>query len=101
MASVDLPGTVRDLMWVVRPAETHLSQSSTPGGSSALVRDDDKVLVTHAVLFPAENVIKVVAAVGAAGIVAAKATPHVKNRFNDLKPKLNRKSEDTVEATAQ
>ncbi|MBL3670569.1 hypothetical protein JL475_32280 [Streptomyces sp. M2CJ-2] len=46
-----------------------------------------------------------VAAVGAAGIavgiVAAKATPHVKNRFNDLKSKLNRKSEDTVEATAQ
>lgn len=105
MASVDLPGTVRDLMWVVRPAETHLSQSSTPGGSSALVRDDDKTLVTHAVLFPAENVIKVVAAVGAAGIavgvVAAKATPHVKNRFNDLKSKLNRKSEDTVEATAR
>jgi hypothetical protein len=51
------------------------------------VRDDGKALVTHAVLFPAENVIKVVAAVGAAGIVAAKATPHVKNRFNDLKSK--------------
>jgi hypothetical protein len=46
-------------------------------------------------------VIKVVAAVGAAGIVAAKATPHVKKRFNDLKSKLNRKSEDTVEVTAQ
>lgn len=42
-----------------------------------------------------------VAAVGAAVIVAAKATPHVKKRFNDLKSKLNRKSEDTVEATAQ
>ncbi|MGW6735905.1 hypothetical protein [Streptomyces sp. NPDC055013] len=42
-----------------------------------------------------------VAAVAAPGIVAAQATPHVKNRFNDLKPKLNRKSEDTVEATAQ
>lgn len=50
---------------------------------------------------PAENVIKVVAAVGAVRIVAAKATPHVKNRFNDLKSKLNLKSEDTVEAATQ
>ncbi|MET8538148.1 hypothetical protein ABZV67_42195 [Streptomyces sp. NPDC005065] len=106
MASDDLPGMVRDLMWVVRPSETHLSQSSTPGGSSALARDDDNALVTQAVLFPAENVIKVVAAAGVTvgivvGIVAVKATPHVKNRFNDLKSKLNRKPEDTVEAAAQ
>ncbi|MFE7271683.1 hypothetical protein [Streptomyces sp. NPDC057623] len=40
-----------------------------------------------------------VAAVGATGIVAAKATPHVKKRLNNLKLKLNRTSEDTVEAT--
>ncbi|AZS75686.1 hypothetical protein DDE74_36595 [Streptomyces lydicus] len=106
MASVDLSGMVRNLMWVARPPETHLSKSSTPGGSSALARDDDNALVTHAVLFPAEDVIKVAAAVGitvgiGVGIAAAKATPHVKNRFNDLKSKLNRKSEDAVEAAAQ
>ncbi|MFI7610684.1 hypothetical protein ACIBP6_05525 [Nonomuraea terrae] len=106
MASDDLAGTNRKLMWVEYPARTHLSESSTPGGSSALVRDDDNALVTQAVLFPADYVIKAVAAVGVAvgvamGIVAVKGTPHVKNRFNDLKSKLNRKSADTIEAPAQ
>lgn len=97
-------------MWVERPAETHLSQSSTPGGSSSLARDDDNALVTHAVLFPAEDtaedIIKLVAATAVTvgivvGGIAVKAAPLVKNRFNDLKAKLNRKSEDTVEAAVQ
>ncbi|WP_331755813.1 hypothetical protein [Streptomyces sp. NBC_01643] len=99
---------IRDLMWVERPAETHLSQSSTPGGSSSLARDDDNALVTHAVLFPAEDIIKLVAATAATaaavgivvGAAAVKAAPRVKNRFNDLKSKLNRKSQDTVQEAA-
>ncbi|MED7929238.1 hypothetical protein SMD20_33685 [Nonomuraea sp. LP-02] len=119
MASGDLPGMIWELMLVARPIETHLSQSSIPGGSSPLVRrDDDNGLITQAVLFPADNVIKEVAAASVTvgviagitvgviagitvGIVALKATPHVKHRFTDLKSKLNRKSEDTVEAATQ
>ncbi|MGW5155137.1 hypothetical protein ACWEPN_06605 [Nonomuraea wenchangensis] len=111
MASGDLPGMIWELMLVARPIETHLSQSSIPGGSSPLVRrDDDNGLITQAVLFPADNVIKKVAAASVTvgvivgitvGIVALKATPHVKHRFTDLKSKLNRKSEDTVEAATQ
>ncbi|MFE0654401.1 hypothetical protein ACFVZH_38300 [Streptomyces sp. NPDC059534] len=120
--SVDLVEMIRELMLVVRPAGTHLSQSSTPGGSSALVRDDDNVLVTHSVLYPADDElaaataaataegvkagvamgIKVGIAVGVAvsatvGIVALNATPHVKTRFNDLKSKLKRKPQDPVD----
>ncbi|MEU0478346.1 hypothetical protein ABZ260_04060 [Streptosporangium sp. NPDC006013] len=106
MASDDLLGTVWELMWVVRPSGTHLSRSSTPGGSNPLVRDDDNTLVAQAVLFPADKAIKAGAAVCVlvgivVGIVATKATPHVKNRFNDIKSKLNLKSEGSVEAAAQ
>ncbi|MFD3423746.1 hypothetical protein [Streptomyces decoyicus] len=118
MASDDLLGMIRDLMVVERPAGTHLSQSSTPGGNSALVRNDDNMLVTQAVLYPADDEleaaeaagvkrgVKVGVAVGVTatvvvGAVVMKAMPHVKNRFNDLKSKLNRKPDGTVEATAQ
>ncbi|WP_329453665.1 hypothetical protein OG894_44925 (plasmid) [Streptomyces sp. NBC_01724] len=61
-------------------------------------------------LFPAEDtaedIIKLVAATAVTvgivvGGIAVKAAPLVKNRFNDLKAKLNRKSEDTVEAAVQ
>lgn len=70
------------------------------------MRDDDNALVTQVVLFPAESAPKVGAAVWVtvgivAGVVATKAAPHVKNRFNDLRSKLSRKSEDSVEAAAQ
>lgn len=111
MASYDQPEMVRELMWVERPSGLHLSQSSTPGGRSALALDDDNALVTQAVLFPADNalpaegVVKVAAVVGAVGIavgiIAVKARPHIKARFNDLKSKLNGKSEGTVEVAAQ
>ncbi|MFE2181365.1 hypothetical protein [Streptomyces sp. NPDC059455] len=118
MASDDLLGMIRDLMVVERPAGTHLSQSSTPGGSSALVRNDDNALVTQAVLYPADDELGAVRAAGirvgvavgvtvgiaatvAVGAVAVKVVPHVKNKFNDLKSKLNRVPEDTVEAADQ
>ncbi|MFC6881453.1 MULTISPECIES: hypothetical protein [Actinomadura] len=106
MASDDLLGTVRRLMWAEYPSGTHLSQSSTPGGSSALARNDVDTLVTHAALFPAENAIKAGAAVCVSvgivvGIVAVKATPRAKKRFNDLKPKRNHRPQGNVEAATQ
>ncbi|MFD8762355.1 hypothetical protein ACFV03_25740 [Streptomyces mirabilis] len=46
--------------------------------------------------------IKVAAVVGAAGIVAAKGHAARQEQVQTtFKPKLNRKSEDTVEATTQ
>ncbi|MBG0818394.1 hypothetical protein [Planomonospora sp. ID82291] len=106
MAFDDLLGMLRTLMWVEYSSGMHLSQSSTPGRFSALVRDDDNTLVEHAKLLPAEAAIKVGAAVCVSagvvvGVVASKAAPHVKSRFNDLKSRVNRKSEDTVEAAAR
>ncbi|MET8439248.1 hypothetical protein ABZV61_42760 [Streptomyces sp900116325] len=115
MTSDDRPGTVRDLMYVERPADTHLSQSSTPGGSNALLRDDDNHLVTQAVLYPAgdtltrdeaEAMVKLAAAAAAtaglvAGIAVAKAAPHAKRGLATLKSKLNRSTPETaVEAPA-
>ncbi|AVI00037.1 hypothetical protein C5L38_34515 (plasmid) [Streptomyces sp. WAC00288] len=110
-------------MMVERPAGTHLSQSSTPGGANALVRDDGNTLVTHAVLYPADEeleearadgvrvglvagvAIGVVATV-AVGAVVVKVLLHVKTRLGDLKAKLGRKpedqeDEDTNETAAQ
>ncbi|MFB7266535.1 hypothetical protein ACFCXH_30985 [Streptomyces nojiriensis] len=98
------PKTVRDLMFVERPAETHFPESSTPGALRGLALDDDNALVAHADLFPA-NVAAITAAVallgaGAAlGVAAAKAAPHVKSKLNDLRSKLSRKANDTTEAT--
>jgi hypothetical protein len=105
---------IRDLMVVERPTGTHLSQSSTPGGNSALVRNDDNTLVTHALLYPADDELKAaktagiklgiavgVAATVAVGAVDVRALPHVKSRFNDLKSKLNHKQEDAAETADQ
>lgn len=87
---------------VERPAGTHLSRSSTPGGYSTLARNDDNELDTHAVLFPAENVIKVAVAAGiVVGLAAAKVAPYVKNGFHDLTSKLSRKAEGAVEGAVQ
>jgi hypothetical protein len=109
VASDDLPGTVRELMVVEYPSGTHLSQSRTSGGISPLARDDDNALVTHAVLFPTDDDTTEAAGVAAAwvtvgiavGIVAVKAAPRVKRGFKDLKSRLNRKSEGTVEDAVQ
>ncbi|MGW6584455.1 hypothetical protein [Streptomyces globisporus] len=105
----DSPDVIRDLMFVERPAGTRLSQSSTPGGNSALARDDDNSLVTHAVLFDAnaftsEEMVKIVvttaAVVGAVGIAvgaaATKAGPQIKSKFGDLKSRLRLKAGDVV-----
>ncbi|MFJ9080278.1 hypothetical protein ACIRO3_34325 [Streptomyces sp. NPDC102278] len=115
MSSDDLTGKTRDLMYVEYPTDTRLSQSSTSGGRSALVRDEDNALVTHAVLYPAGGdaisvedvvkVVKVVAAVGVTagivlGVAATKAAPHVRNGLAGLRSKLSRKSQGDVEAAA-
>ena len=108
----------RELMVVEYPSTTRLSQSSTPGGYSALARDDENGLNTHAVLFPAGDEIDRVRAEGfgagyadgaktglTVGVVAGtvvtllalKAVPHVKSRFAELRAKLGRKPEVAIE----
>ncbi|MGW5609539.1 hypothetical protein ACWEWI_26295 [Streptomyces sp. NPDC003753] len=117
MAYDEETGTIRDVFVVERPAGTSLSDSSSPGGISALLRDAANVLAGHAVLYPADAeldeiraeareegrqegvangvVIGVAATVAAA--VAVKAAPHIKSKLNGLRSKLNRKPEDTAE----
>lgn len=120
MAYDEETGTIRDVFVVERPAGTSLSDSSSPGGISALLRDAANVLAGHAVLYPADAeldeiraeareegrqegvangvVIGVAATVAAAlGAVAVKAAPHIKSKLNDLRSKLNRKPEETAE----
>lgn len=121
MAYDEETGTIRDVFVVERPAGTSLSDSSSPGGISALLRDAANVLAGHAVLYPADAqldeiraeareegrqegvangaVIGVAAtvAVAALGAVAVKAAPHIKSKLNGLRSKLNRKPEDTAE----
>ncbi|KQV03388.1 hypothetical protein ASE03_31025 [Kitasatospora sp. Root187] len=97
---------IRRLMFVEHPIGTHLSESSTPGGKSPLARNDDNGLVTQAVLYAADNEIKLaVGLIFAAGVgvtlAGVKAAPHVKSKFNDLKSKLSRKSEEAVGVAAQ
>ncbi|WP_189301416.1 hypothetical protein [Streptomyces albospinus] len=92
--------SIWELMLTKRPSDTHFSQSSTPGGKSPLVRDDDdNKLDTHAVLFDGD---KAVLGILAAGVVvtaaAVKAAPHVKSGLISLKSKLRRRAEETTEA---
>ncbi|MFF4857815.1 hypothetical protein ACFY2N_23255 [Streptomyces rubiginosohelvolus] len=115
--------TIRDVFVVERPAGTSLSDSSSPGGISALLRDAANVLAGHAVLYPADAeldeiraeareegrqegvangvVIGVAATLAAAalGAVAVKASPQIKNKLNGLRSKLNRKPEGTAETS--
>jgi hypothetical protein len=52
MALDEQPEMIREKMWVVRPADTHLSDADG-GGKSALAREDGtNDLVTHATLHP-------------------------------------------------
>src|SRR5690606_30527898 len=48
MAYDEETGTIRDVFVVERPAGTSLSDSSSPGGISALLRDAANVLAGHA-----------------------------------------------------
>ncbi|MFJ7909274.1 hypothetical protein [Kitasatospora sp. NPDC096204] len=90
-----------ELMLVQRPSDTHLSQSSTPGGKSALARDDDNELATHAVLFPGTKVALGLLGAGVVlGVAAAKAAPHVRSGLTSLKAKLSRRTEGDAEAPA-
>ncbi|MFE1495502.1 hypothetical protein ACFW89_10400 [Streptomyces albidoflavus] len=99
MTVYDSVEMVREQMWVERPAGTHLSNSSVPGGLSALVRDDNNALTTQAVLYPypadasSEEVPKMLlAGVFVAGVAAtalvARAAPQVKSKFRSLKAKM-------------
>ncbi|MFF7969426.1 hypothetical protein ACFZC3_29270 [Streptomyces sp. NPDC007903] len=121
MTTEDGPGMVREKMIVEYPADTRLSQSSTtPGGRSGLLRDEDNHLAGHSVLYPADDdlltraeaealadarvrltqdeaeaMLKLaVAGAAAAGIavtaVAVKAAPLVRKGIANLKGKLNR-----------
>ncbi|MFI5966961.1 hypothetical protein ACIA8J_32995 [Streptomyces asoensis] len=90
-----------ELMLVKHPSDTHLSQSSTPGGKSPLARDDDNTLNTHAVLFDGTKTALVILGAGVAlGAAAVKAAPNVKSRLISLKSKLRRQAEETIDAEA-
>ncbi|MFD7681032.1 hypothetical protein [Streptomyces sp. NPDC060187] len=109
------------MFMVERPVGTSLSDSSSPGGISALPRDAANALAGHAVLYPADAEVEEIKAeareegrqqgvakgvvIGVAAsavvavtvVVAVKAAPHIKTKFNGLRSKLNRKSEDATE----
>lgn len=90
--------SVWGLMLVKRPSDTHLSESSTPSGKSALTRDDDNTLVTQAVLFPGDKAALGILSAGVVlGVVAVKAAPHVKSGLISLKSKLSRRTEETAD----
>lgn len=91
--------SIRELMLVEHPSDTHLSQSSTPGGKSPLARNDDNTLNTHAVLFDGTKAALVILGTGVAlGAAAVKAAPHVKGGLISLKSKLRRRAEETTDA---
>ncbi|QIK10236.1 hypothetical protein G7Z12_33460 [Streptomyces sp. ID38640] len=90
--------SIWELMLVRRPSDTHLSQSSTPGGKSPLARDDDNALVTHAVLFAGNKAALGILGAGVVvGAAAVKAAPHVKSGLITLKSKLSRRAEETAD----
>lgn len=94
-------GSIWELMLTKRPSDTHFSQSSTPGGKSPLVRDDDNTLNTHAVLFDGDKAALVILTAGVVVTAAAvKAAPYVKSGLISLKSKLRRRAEETTDAEA-
>ncbi|MDX3588889.1 hypothetical protein OG920_46025 [Streptomyces europaeiscabiei] len=93
--------SIRELMLVEHPSDTHLSQSSTPGGKSPLARNDDNTLNTHAVLFDGTKAALVILGTGVAlGAVAVKAAPQVKSGLISLRSKLRRRAEETTDTEA-
>lgn len=87
------------LMLTRRPSDTRFSKSSTPGGESPLARDDDNMLVTHAVLFDGTKTALVILGTGAVlGAAAMKAAPRVKSGLISLKSKVRRRGENTTDA---
>ncbi|MFE2261758.1 hypothetical protein [Streptomyces griseosporeus] len=88
-----------ELMLTKHPSDTHFSQSSTPGGKSPLVRDDDNMLNTHAVLFDGDKALLGILTAGVVVTAAAvKAAPHIKSGLISLKSKLRRKAGETTDA---
>lgn len=92
-------GEIWELMLTRRPSGTHLSESSTPGWKSPLVRDDDNTLATHIVLSDGTKIAGAAAIAAVAMTVAAmKAAPHVKSGLVSLKSKLRSRGEDITDA---
>ncbi|MGW3041777.1 hypothetical protein ACWC9T_17480 [Kitasatospora sp. NPDC001159] len=90
--------SIWELMLTQRPSGTNSSQSSTPGGKSPLVRDDDNTLNTHAVLFDGtKTVLAIAGTCFALGVVVA---PHVKSGLISLRSKLRRRAEETADVEA-
>ncbi|MDQ1031308.1 hypothetical protein QF035_008890 [Streptomyces umbrinus] len=91
-------GSVWELMLVQRPANTHLSQSSTLGGKSPLARGDDNTLVTHAVLFAGNKAVLGILGAGVVvGALVVTAAPHVKSGLLSLKSRLSRRVAETAD----
>jgi hypothetical protein len=89
-------GWIWELMLTRRPSDTHLSQSSTPGGKSPLARNDDNTLNTHAVLFDGtKTALAIAGTCFALGVVVG---PKVKSGLISFKSKLRRRAEDTTDS---
>ncbi|MFF7446793.1 MULTISPECIES: hypothetical protein [unclassified Streptomyces] len=82
-------GASWSLMLVKRPEWTSLSNSSTAGAFSSLLRGSGNNLVGHADLFPAGRVVAgIVGATAVTSVAATLAAMKVKSRFDDRKTKL-------------
>lgn len=95
-------GRIYQLMVVQRPAGTHLSQSSTLGVKSPLLRDAANKLVGHAGLSGEYKAPLVILAMGAVAgaVTGAVAWPYAKSGLISLKSKLSRQADETPEVEA-
>ncbi|WP_405562714.1 hypothetical protein OG418_00335 [Streptomyces phaeochromogenes] len=91
------------LMLVKRPDWTSLSNSSTAGAFSSLLRGSGNNLVGHADLFPTGRVVAgIVGATAVTSVVATVAAMKVKSRFDDRKAKLRtEEASDVADETSQ
>ncbi|MGN9761908.1 hypothetical protein [Streptomyces sp. SD31] len=96
-------GEIWSLMLVKRPDWTSLSNSSTVGAFSSLLRGSGNNLVGHADLFPAGRVVAgIVGATAVTSVAATVAAMKVKSRFDDRKANLRtEEAADVAEETSQ
>ncbi|MDX3589363.1 hypothetical protein [Streptomyces europaeiscabiei] len=88
------------LMLVKRPDWTSLSNSSTAGAFSSLLRGSGNNLVGHAELFPAGRFVAgIVGATAVTSVAATVAAMNAKSRFDDRKAKLG--TEEAAEEMSQ
>ncbi|MFE5684076.1 hypothetical protein [Streptomyces sp. NPDC056512] len=90
------------LMLVKQPDWTSLSNSSTPGAYSTLLRGTGNNLVGHADLFRAGRVVAgIVGSTVVTTVATMKAAPYVKSRLDSRKAQRVEERADVVEETAE